>query len=82
MIDAAYPEKLIFQKALLLALDKKRNIIIRTRSSNASFLKYISLPEDFQSLINQYAVLYRECTKTLNFVGMIQSGQSSALVLG
>ena len=31
MIDAADPEKLIFQKALLLALDKK-NVITRRRS--------------------------------------------------
>ena len=36
MIDAADPEKLIFQKALILALDQKNNVIIRIRSNNGS----------------------------------------------
>ena len=35
MIDAADPEKLIFQKALLLAFDKKK-VIIKTKSYKGS----------------------------------------------
>ena len=36
MIDAADPEKLIFQKALLLAFDQKKTVIIKTKSYKGS----------------------------------------------
>ena len=40
MIDAADPEKLIFQKSVINSVKPKKNVTIRTRSNNPS--PYIS----------------------------------------